>query len=523
MDSHERQGTSSTDRYRSDGGRESNTNRPASPSGSRSAQGRTGVGDTQGRTGARHAAPSVARPVGGGARHFSTAASAPAHRGVTPKLLAGVLLTACIVIIAIVVATGAFEGSNVGAFSGASNSGDGGAAVGTVGSDADGSDGADGTAASSAQPVDINLVAIGDVLQHRGVFESGQQSDGSYNFDHIFSHIAGQLDGADVKVLNQESVLGGSIAPYSGYPSFNGPQEMGDAEAKVGFNVVLRASNHSMDMGYAGLHSELSFWHTKHPEVAVIGAVDPEDSSASVDDVYVFEKDGFKVALLNYTFDLNGYEDPQGDVSMLQLDHVRKTMEAARQQADMVVVFPHWGEEYHTEPVDSQRQWEQEFINDGADVIIGGHPHVIEPVDTFERTNGGTGVCFWSVGNYISTQTDNSNLVCGMAKVTLHKDADGTCSVSAAEMDPMVTHKGTGQNMTTYMLADYTNELAQTNGWGGVYNTTLTPSWAQLFCSQVLGSSYDPTTCSLRVDLSQPASGSDVAYAGDATVQENAA
>ncbi|MBP3885696.1 MAG: CapA family protein [Olsenella sp.] len=361
-------------------------------------------------------------------------------------------------------------------------------------------------ARSDSRPVEIDLMMIGDILQHSGVFESGQQTDGSYDFDHIFSHIAGELEGQDIKVVNQETILGGDVAEYSGYPAFNGPQEMGDAEAKAGFNVVLRASNHAMDMGYAGIHSELGFWKTKHPDVHVLGAIDVQDPShGSISDVYVYEKDGFRVALLNYTYGLNDFPDPEGAVSMLEEKHVRQTMSKAKEEADMVVVFPHWGEEYHTEPVDSQRKWEKLFVECGADVIIGGHPHVIEPVETIQLADGRKGVCFWSVGNFVSTQIDDENLVGGLAKVTLRKDSDGTCSVARYSFLPTVTHKGLGANMTTYLLRDYTDGLAATNATAYVSNVTCTPEWANEFAGEVLGSGYNAEDCSLTVDLAKAA------------------
>lgn len=367
------------------------------------------------------------------------------------------------------------------------------------------------TSTPNNQPVDITITAVGDVLQHQGVWESGLQPDGTYNFDHVYANLDDALSGSDLNVLNQESILGGDIAPFSSYPSFNGPQEMGDAEVKAGFNVILRASNHTMDMGYDGLASELTFWATQHPEVALLGAADPDlhpsaespdtserdDATASVystgvplsvNDVCVFEKDGFRVALLNYTYDLNGYSDPRGLVSILSEDHVRQTLVTAHEVADMVVVFPHWGEEYQTAPVASQRQWKEFFRQNGADVIIGSHPHVLEPVETFERASGGTGVCFWSLGNFVSGQAKNETLVGGMARVTLRKDTDGTCSVTAATLEPVITHKGIGTAMTVYRLRDYTNELAATNAFPNAANYTLTPAWAQDFCTQVLGS-----------------------------------
>ena len=352
---------------------------------------------------------------------------------------------------------------------------------------------AEGGAAQASAPVEVNLVMIGDILQHMGVYESGFYDDGSRNYDHVFAHIGSELEGADIKVVNQETLLGGESLGFSGYPTFNGPQEMGDAEVKAGFNVVLRATNHALDYGYAGLSSEITYWHTQHPEVALIGAADPNDPATSIEDVYIFEKDGFKIALLNYTYDLNGFEDPEGAVSTLDEEHVRRTVTAASEQADMVVVFPHWGEEYNLEPVEAQYQMAQVFMECGADVIIGGHPHVIEPVEILTAPDGHKVPCFWSVGNFISTQIDNQNLIGGVAKVTMVKDTDGSCSVTACSFVPTVTHKGLGTSMTTYLLRDYNDDLASTNYLvsNDTNNTDLTVAWANEFCTQVLGSGFD--------------------------------
>ena len=343
--------------------------------------------------------------------------------------------------------------------------------------------------------VQVDLVMIGDILFHFGVRESGLQADGSRNYDHVYEHILGELEGMDIKVVNLETILGGSRWEYTGFPTFNGPQEMGDAEAKAGFNVVLRATNHAMDMGYEGLSSELSFWKEKYPDIHVIGAADPYDDSTSVDDLYVYEKDGFKIALLNFTYDLNGYEDPEGAVSMLTEDHVRNVVTAADAVADMVVVFPHWGEEYNLEPVQEQYDMARVFMDCGADVIIGGHPHVIEPVEILTASDGRKVPCFWSVGNFISTMVENECLVGGLAKVTMVKDEDGNSSVTQCSFIPTITHKGLTTDMTTYLLRDFTDDLAPSNFLesNGSDNSDLTVAWANNFCTQVLGSNFDTT------------------------------
>ena len=225
----------------------------------------------------------------------------------------------------------------------------------------------------------------------------------------------------------------------------------------------------------------------------MIGAIDPEDPSASIEDVHIFEKNGFRVALLNYTFGLNRKEDPLGAVSMLEEEHVRATMASARKQADMVVVFPHWGKEYSLWPTQVQQAWAKTFVDAGADLIVGTHPHVLEPVKLLESDDGRAVPCFWSVGNFISTQPINQALVGGIAKAVLRKESDGSCSVVSASLTPVVTHKGVGPAMTTYLLRDWTDELAKTNfsAINGTRNPDLTVEWAYDLCAEVLGPYFD--------------------------------
>lgn len=359
-------------------------------------------------------------------------------------------------------------------------------------------------APAQPSPVEIDLTMVGDVLMHKGVYQSGLQADGSYNFDHVWAHVRGSFQGQDLVVANQETPMGGADLGYSGYPSFNGPQEMGDAEAAAGVNVVLKATNHAMDRGYQGIAGELAFWRTSHPEVAVIGerdvlAADP----GTLDDPYLFEKDGFKVALVNYTFGTNGIPDPQGAVSHLDADRIAANVQRAREEgADLVVAFPHWGTEYVASPTDGQRSWADVFLQAGVDVVIGGHPHVLEPVEVLTREDGHSMVCYWSVGNFVCTQAEDPDLVGGMAQLRLVKDASGA-RVAQYALVPLVVHKGSGADMTTYLLRDYTADLAASNRG----NTSLTPDKAQGICQEVLGDAYDPAACELRVTLDEAALG----------------
>lgn len=356
------------------------------------------------------------------------------------------------------------------------------------------SSGAAASTASTATQVDVCMV--GDVLLHPSVYTSGEQEDGTYDFTNLFANVSDQVSAADIAMCDQETVLGGTELGLSGYPAFNGPQEVGDAEAAAGFNVILHASNHTLDMGYEGLHSELEFWRTKHPDVTVLGCIDVlSDDPASLDDIYVYEKDGLKVAILNYTYGLGDYSDTEGAVAMLDEDRVRQDCERANQLADIVIVCPHWGTEGMSEPDDEQTQWAQVFLECGVDVVLGNHPHMLQPVEVLEDDNGNQMVCFWSVGNFISGMANEENMVGGLAEVRLERSEDGTCRVSGYGLKPIVSHIDP-DNETTYFLSDYTDELAETSKF-----PDYTPDQIQAYCEEVLGDAYDSEKCELWVDL----------------------
>lgn len=363
--------------------------------------------------------------------------------------------------------------------------------------------------AEPVEPATVHLMMVGDILMHMGVIEGGNRGDGSYNYDHLFAPIAADIAEADLAVLNQETILGGSQWPYSGYPSFNSPQEVGDAEAEAGFDVVLKATNHTFDMGYDGVRSELAFWADSHPEVAVIGAADPDGDGiapaggTSPAGAYYYEKDGLRVALLNYTDVLNGNVDPENDhrvVSIMSEEGIYADVAAAREQADIVVVFAHWGEEYETVPVESERYWAGVFQDAGADVVIGGHPHVIQPVEVLGEGDDRMLVC-WSVGNFVSTQNDARNMVGGMVKLTMVKDAAGA-RVSDYAFIPTVTQKEPYTNgMAAYKLSDYTDELAEQSTVSQMAGEGATRQWYVDYCADVLGDAFDLDTLSVHGTL----------------------
>ena len=309
-------------------------------------------------------------------------------------------------------------------------------------------------------PVQVDILFVGDILMHEAVCASGLTGDGTRNYDPIFQYTRDMISAADVAIVDQETPLGGESLGISGYPLFNSPQEVGDAEAAAGFDVIAAATNHSIDRGATGVANALEFWRTQHPEVAVIGIA---DSQETYDNIYVYEKDGFRVAILNYTYGTNGLdipaENPYAPI-LLDEDKVSRDVARAHEVADMVVVCPHWGEEYMIEPSEYQVYWANYLANLGVDVILGAHTHCLEPVEVIHTEDGHATLVYWSVGNFISNQGEPLRVTGGMARVTLVKDADG-CHIANYDLVPVVSHQEAGYGgYTTYPLSQYSDELA---------------------------------------------------------------
>ncbi len=338
---------------------------------------------------------------------------------------------------------------------------------------------------------DITLMAVGDNLMHMGVVHTGKQKDGSLDYSCLFEGISDFLDIADIKMINQETILGGNERGFSGYPYFNSPTEVGDAIAAAGFNVVLQASNHSADQKVDGLIHCATFWE-QHPEVLMTGIYADKEEAG---DIPLLTIDDITFAILNYTYGPNMEVLPEaleGHLELLcdynpntnRLDfttlnpQVLADIEKAKALADIVVVCPHWGTEYATKPSSYQQKFALQMTEAGADLIIGTHPHVVQPVEWITAENGNRALCYYSLGNYVSTQKDGITMLEAMAWVTFHVDENGiSISESNTGAIPMVCHYTSGpvRIENVYLLENYTAEQAASHGirsYGGV-NLTL--------------------------------------------------
>ncbi len=315
----------------------------------------------------------------------------------------------------------------------------------------------------NAAPVTVSLVAVGDMLMHTSASNPALMADGSYNYDYLFANVKDAIQSADIAVVNNEVIMGGNDKGNIGYPAFNVRTELGDAEVSAGFDVVLHASNHAIDQGAGGILNCLEYWNGSHPDTAVLGI---HNSAENASQIYVRDVKGIKIAMLNYTYGLNGLEVPEGMEYTVDImtdatkDKIASDIARAKEISDFVIVYPHWGTEYNLAADESQNSWAGFFAENGVDLVIGTHPHVIEPVQWIDRPDGGRMLVYYSLGNFVSVQYYNFSMLGGMAKVSITKDASGTY-ISDYDMDFLVTHYTAGRSViTTYFLDDYTDELA---------------------------------------------------------------
>ena len=315
----------------------------------------------------------------------------------------------------------------------------------------------------------LTIGMVGDVLLHDKINDSGKMKDGTYRYDHLFEQVKDQIQSYDLAIVNQEVILGGRELGLSGYPAFNGAFEVGDAIADTGFDVVLHGTNHALDKRKKGVLNCLNFWKSTYPEIGVIGI---QDSKQAQDDIYVYEKNGIRVAILNYTYATNGISMPSDMpylVNMLDEEKVKKDVRKAKKKADFVLIAPHWGTEYSLDVSDEQKTWTKLFLECGADLVIGTHPHVIEPVEWVEGKDGHQMLVYYSIGNFINATSGTGDgvanrMVGAIAEVTLTRTESDKVEITSYGVEPLVSHVLTGPGLiTTYRLSDYTKKLAAEN------------------------------------------------------------
>lgn len=326
----------------------------------------------------------------------------------------------------------------------------------------------------------FSLIAFGDALIHNGVYidantyKTGSDGYEIYDFSSMFTDLADIIKPYDLKFYNQETVIGGKNLGLSSYPNFNSPDEIGDDLTAIGFNIVNLASNHTMDKGTVGATYSANYWHSKK-DVLAVGSYTSKEQR---DNIEIREENGIKYAVLSYTYGTNGITVPDGYEYLVNVwpvtsdeafenykQQVKTDVESVRDKVDVLMVSMHWGTEYQLGTYNSYQTAAADYLSSlGVDVIIGTHPHVVQPVEYVGDT-----LVIYSLGNMISAQDTLMKRIGGVAAFTVNKKTvDGkteSVTIDKVKADLVYTYYNNFQNfkvipftkLTDSLLYDYRN------------------------------------------------------------------
>ncbi len=296
----------------------------------------------------------------------------------------------------------------------------------------------------------LSFAALGDNLIHRQIYDYAfRHFDGC--FDDLFAYVQQELSQYDVTSINQESIYVDRPEQYSSYPLFGTPVQVGDAVVNAGFDIVSCATNHALDMGTEAIDLTASLY--RNAGVLCVGIQPVSDGEYRPYEIY--EKNGIRCAVFSYTLETDGHALPEDAPYVLHTleneQQVREDLLSGREAADFCIVHVHWGTEYSDVPDDTQRRWAAIFSDCGVDVVIGTHPHVIQPCEWITGEDGHSTLVFYSLGNFISAQTDEACRTGALAYFTVIKE-NGQCCITDYGIKKLITEEDNGH---------YTTKLAE--------------------------------------------------------------
>ncbi|MEZ2457750.1 CapA family protein [Salinicoccus roseus] len=310
----------------------------------------------------------------------------------------------------------------------------------------------------------ITLVATGDILLHTRLCRKAKRKiRPGYNFDSLLSEARPYLEQGDLTIVNQESIIGGEELGISNYPKFNSPMEIGYTLKKFGVDMVTLANNHIMDKGEKGVLKSIENW-----EKIGLDYVGAYKSAEDQERLRIVEKNGLKVCFLSYTRKMPAVKLPKGKTYMV--DHyermnVRKIEKQIRKikadkTADVVILSLHFGKEYQMRPTTDQREISASMSDAGADIIIGHHPHVLQPPEFILNSRGKETLAMYSLGNFFSGQKGLYRQIGAIMTVDIEKpsDDDRVLKVNQPNLKLTFTDSTDKKNYKLYILEDIVKE-----------------------------------------------------------------
>ena len=312
--------------------------------------------------------------------------------------------------------------------------------------------------------ITIKMTAIGDIMCHNTQYlDAYNKSTKTYDFSHFFTNVKSELSSADITIGNLETTFAGADRGYSSYPTFTTPEDLANNLKDIGIDVVSTANNHSLDKGYSGVVNTINVLDT-----VGISHMGTYDSPESQKEILIKEVNGLKIAFLSYTYGTNGIPIPSGKdycINLIDKDLILSQLKQAKEKnVDLICVNMHWGVEYRLTPNDEQKELADFLFKNGADIILGSHPHVLEPKEkrTVTLDDGTEKECFviYSLGNFISGQNKENTKSTIILNLQITKHTDNKITIDSAKYTPLYFHKKGSSGTKNYTLIDIKKSIA---------------------------------------------------------------
>lgn len=304
----------------------------------------------------------------------------------------------------------------------------------------------------------FTLTAIGDVMCHNTQYMDAYDSNtGTYDFSYVFDNISSYTKTADICIGNLETSFAGEDRGYSNYPTFNSPDSLADSLKHIGVDVLSTAGNHALDMGFSGLSRTIDV--LDKADISHLGTYKTQEDQDKVLIKYV---KGVKIAFINYTYGTNGIAVPSDKkfcINLIDKDLIKKHIETAKNQnADIIVACMHWGTEYQTKQNSEQEELADFLFQNGVNVIIGNHPHVIQPMEkrTVTLEDGSTRDVFvaYALGNFICDQNAVNTRDSIILNLKITKHTDGSITIDNYDYVPIYMYKDTSVSKHKMKILD---------------------------------------------------------------------
>ena len=305
----------------------------------------------------------------------------------------------------------------------------------------------------------ISMSVIGDIMCHNSQYTDAYvASSDTYDFSYVFEDIKQYIEPADIAIGNIETTFAGKERGYSNYPTFNSPEQLATNLKDLGIDVLCTANNHSLDKGYSGLTSTLKFL-----DDAGISHMGTYDSAESQNEILIKDVNGIKIAFLAYTYGTNGIPVPKNNpycINLIDKDLILKHLELAKEQEpDLICVNMHWGLEYKTKQNSEQEELADFLFQNGVDIILGSHPHVLQPMEkkTITLEDGSTKDCFviYSLGNFISGQNQENTRNSVILNIECTKSGEtNKTTIDSVSYVPIYMYKSSSGKTKRYKVLD---------------------------------------------------------------------